>query len=327
MVPVNSWIPVATARSYLVPLNSWTPFATQRVFTYVLLAIMLEEARHGCHSGDQLAIHLTMLSNPQTKKHVEWHQHSVFVGVHSMTQSHFSPMSAGITQKEPSCWALVPEFCRAFYRSNYSSAQSMHHRNSWGQGYHYQLLCITQCINKTADGQTSLSVTLLQLPCTFRHHCQLLYIQTSLSVAVHYSMHHRNSCRSDITVSYTFTVTLYIQTSLSVTVHHSMHQRNSWWSDITVSYGTFRHHCQLLYIQTSLSVTVHSDITVSYCTFRQHCQLLCITQCTTETADGETSLSVTVHSDIIVSYCTFRHHCQLLWITVFISQFGLAVRH
>ena len=230
---------------------------------------MLEEARHGCHSGDQLAIHLTMLSNPQTKKHVEWHQHSVFVGVHSMTQSHFSPMSAGITQKEPSCWALVPEFCRAFYRSNYSSAQSMHHRNSWGQGYHYQLLCITQCINKTADGQTSLSVTLLQLPCTFRHHCQLLCI---------------TQCTRE---------TADGQTSLSVTVH----------SDITVSYCTFRHHCQLLYIQTSLSVTVHSDITVSCCallnapqkqlTVRHHCQLLYI----------QTSLSVTVHSDITVSYC------------------------
>ena len=104
------------------------------------------------------------------------------------------------------------------------------------------ILCITQCINETADGQTycqlhfysytvhsditvsyiftvtlyiqtSLSVTLLQLHCTFRHHCQLHFY----SYIVH----------SDITVSYTFTVTLYIQTSLSVTVSYSMHHRNS----------------------------------------------------------------------------------------------------
>ena len=156
------------------------------------------------------------------------------------------------------------KFCRAFYCSSYSSVQSqctsgtaevsniiisnivhhsMHQRNSWRPDI--------------------LSVTLLQLHCTFRHHCQLhFYI---------YTVH------SDITVSYTFTVTLYIQTSLSVT--------------LLQLHCTFRHHCQLHFY----SYTVHSDITVSHCqllnapqkqlTVRHQCRLLHI----------QTSLSVTVH--------------------------------
>ena len=94
------------------------------------------------------------------------------------------------------------------------------------------ILCITQCINETADGQT---------------YCQLHFY--SYTVHSDITVSHcqlLNAPQKQLTVRHQCQL-LHIQTSVSVTVH----------SDIIVSYCTFRHHCQLLYIQTLLSVTAH----------------------------------------------------------------------